>query len=169
MLSCFTSAVLLSVHCSASSIVETMDTMLPPVDEQVIDASFSDVRTVLYRNTSLVRLTRRHANAVSIVWGAGNAHNRKTLQDAQALVDGVVSRFRNVDIVLFPESFLYNGTNAATLNGSSVIAAMCTKAKQHSLYIIVPIIELKHADQGQDGPKYNTAVLIDRSGAIRGA
>ena len=122
---------------------------------------------MLYRNTSLVRLTRRHANAVSIVWGAARTQ-QKTLQDAQALVDGVVSRFRNVDIVLFPESFLYNGTNAATLNGSSDRRDV-HESRQHSLYIIVPIIELKHADQGQDGPKYNTAVLIDRSGAIRGA
>ena len=155
--------------CAVSSVLQTMDTMLPPVDEHIVDASFTDVRTVLYRNTSRVPLNRRNATVASIVWGAGNSHNRKTLQDALALVDGVVTHFRNVDIVLFPETFLYNGTNAATINGSNVVAAMRAKAKQHSLYIVAPIMELLHDGQSQDGPKYNTAVLIDISGAVRGA
>jgi predicted amidohydrolase len=45
---------------------------------------------------------------------------------------------------------------------------MQTKAKEHGVYIVVPIYELPFAGADQNGPKFNSAVLLGRQGEIIG-
>eukprot|EP01052_Picozoa_sp_SAG31_P029391 SAG31_NODE_2918_length_4914_cov_3.620145_3_plen_160_part_00 len=86
-----------------------------------------------------------------------------------------------LDVVLFPECFMYNGDNAEACGvgdgpagerwrcqGPHVTAcrrvALATKA-----YVVCPFYELANETSSQDtGPSFNTAVLLDRDGVVVG-
>jgi predicted amidohydrolase len=83
-------------------------------------------------------------------------------------VDSAVTQWSDVNVVLFPECFLYNGSNAETIEHGAIVTAMQKKAAQHKIYLIVPIYELLQQGQSQDGPTFNTAVLLGRNGSVVG-
>ena len=92
----------------------TVDQLLPTNLSASIDAQvgasvpalqYVDVSALAYSTTPL-RPSRRSVTAVSIVWGAGNSHGTKTLEDAVALVDDAHQVWSDMDILLFPECFL---------------------------------------------------------------
>jgi predicted amidohydrolase len=154
----------------------TVDLMLPPNATAVVsptlqgaigDLQYIDLQGLAY-STTPIRPSRRAFSSVSIVWGAGNSHGKKTLEQALQLVDSAVTQWGDTDIVLFPECFLYNGSNAETVDHGAVVTAMQTKAAEHKIYLIVPIYELLKQGQSQDGPTFNTAVLLGRNGSVVG-
>jgi predicted amidohydrolase len=153
----------------------TIDLMLPQQLTAVVsqqlhgatgDLQYVDLTAVAYSTTPI--RSRRAVSAVSIVWGAGNSHGKKTLDQALQLVDSAVTQWSDVDIVLFPECFLYNGSNAETIEHGAIVTAMQKKAAEHKIYLIVPIYELLQQGQSQDGPTFNTAVLLGRNGSVVG-
>lgn len=86
--------------------------------------------------------------------------NGKTLAEVCALVEQEGAR--GVDVIALPETFLgQNDSTPETLAGATV-AALAALARKHRCYIVVPIDRL-------DGEqRLNTAVLLDRAGAIAG-
>jgi predicted amidohydrolase len=86
--------------------------------------------------------------------------NGKTLAEVCALVDQEGAR--GVDVIALPETFLgQNDSTPETLAGPTV-TALAALARKHRCYIVVPIDRL-------DGEqRLNTAVLLDRAGAIAG-
>lgn len=86
--------------------------------------------------------------------------NGKTLAEVCALLDQEGAR--GVDVIALPETFLgQNDSTPETLAGPTV-TALAALARKYRCYIVVPIDRL-------DGEqRLNTAVLLDRSGAIAG-
>lgn len=69
---------------------------------------------------------------------------------------------RGADLIALPETFLnQNDTSAEALDGPSV-TALGALARRYSTNIICPI------DRLSDGRRLNTAVLLDRNGAVAG-
>jgi hypothetical protein len=112
----------------------------------------------------------RNATVASIVSGMGANHHKIVPADAIAMAVGA-SKLAALDFVLYPEVFLYNGSNAEwndlddpTSYGISmrtcIDVAVCTNS-----YVVCPFYELatKNASQAR-GPSYNTVVLLNRSG-----
>ena len=115
---------------------------------------------------------------VSIVSGAANPRNVSADEVLDMAFAAVKRSPQPVDVVLFPECFLYDGYNAEACGlgggpegerwkceGPHVTAcrrvAVATKA-----YVVCPFYELQNASASQDtGPSFNTAVLLDRTGA----
>ena len=80
-----------------------------------------------------------------------------------------------VDIVLFPECFLYNGDNGEYCGGDGLnctgphVAACAQAARATHAYVVCPIYELATANASQEtGPMWNTAILLDRGGNVVG-
>jgi predicted amidohydrolase len=86
--------------------------------------------------------------------------NGKTLAEVCTLVEQEGAR--GVDVIALPETFLgQNDSTPETLAGPTV-TALAALARKHRCYIVVPIDRL-------DGEqRLNTAVLLDRAGAIAG-
>ena len=79
-----------------------------------------------------------------------------------------------LDIVLYPEVFLYNGSNAEFCGAKppyGLHVTTCAKAAvaTTNAYVVCPFYELATPNASQDaGPTYNTSVLLDRTGAVVG-
>ena len=163
--------------------VQLRGTGLPPSTSNGDPNAFVDVRASLFANSNASSPATRARNLTitNVVWGAGNSHSMKTLDMAVMLVDAAVQQRTTlggavlppVDLVLFPETFLYNGSNAEVINGNvsgPIIRAMRVAARRHGVYIVATTYELpgEAPDEPQDGPMYNSAVLIGRNGTVEG-
>jgi predicted amidohydrolase len=79
-----------------------------------------------------------------------------SLERIAALVDA--EGRRGVDLVVLPET--WRGTALVETITGETITAMSRLARQHHTYVVSPIY------RAADGKRLNTAVLIDRSGAV---
>jgi predicted amidohydrolase len=141
---------------------------------------FVDVQAVAYSLPAAGTAPPRNATIASIVSGAANKHNISADEAVAMAIAASKASPTPLDLVLFPECFLYDGDNAefcgvyaATgkrwdCNGPHVSVcrrvALATKA-----YVVCPFYELAQRNASQDtGPSFNTAVLLDRRGAVVG-
>ena len=141
---------------------------------------FIDVQAVAYSLPPVGAAPPRNATIASIVSGAANRHNISADEAVAMAVVAAKASPTQLDLVLFPECFLYDGDNAefcgayaATgkqwdCNGPHVSAcrraALATKA-----YVVCPFYELANSSASQSaGPSFNTAVLLDREGSVVG-
>jgi predicted amidohydrolase len=142
---------------------------------------FIDVQATAYSLPPPTAALPRNATVASIVSGAANPHNI-TPDEALAMAVAAAKHSPHpLDVVLFPECFLYDGYNAEACGvgggppgerweckGPHVTA--CRRvAKATKAYVVCPFYELQNASASQDaGPSFNTAVLLDRTGAVVG-
>ena len=117
----------------------------------------------------------RKAIVANIVSGAAN---RYYMTDETAVLLALAARQASsapLDVILFPECFLYNGSNAEVCDGTDgddgnscrgPHATTCAHAaRMTNAYVVCPFYELASAASSQDaGPMYNTAILLDRAG-----
>jgi predicted amidohydrolase len=101
-------------------------------------------------------LPGRRVKVAAICIGFGGAHDAKL---KLALDHLETAGHEGVDIACLPEEFA--GTDAEPIPGPTT-SAVAELAKKHHMYVICPIRE--QADNHQ----YNTAVLINRTGEVRG-
>lgn len=115
----------------------------------------------------------RNATVVNVVSGAANRHNMSPAH-AVELAKAAAKRSRSpLDVVLFPECFLYNGDNAEFCGGGDGrnctgphARACAAAARSIQSYVVCPIYELAVPNASQmTGPMWNTALLFDRAGA----
>eukprot|EP01043_Picozoa_sp_COSAG02_P005723 COSAG02_NODE_157_length_32999_cov_31.863647_7_plen_585_part_00 len=117
----------------------------------------------------------RKAVIANIISGAAN---RYSMTDETAVSLALAARQASsvpLDAILFPECFLYNGSNAEVCDGTDgddgnscrgPHATACARAaRMTNAYVVCPFYELVSAEASQDaGPMYNTAILLDRAG-----
>ena len=171
----------ISVTCESWASGRGVNVVLPHVNTAGPPIQFVDVQATEYSLPPPAAAPPRNATVVSIVSGGANPRNISA-DDALAMALAAAKASpRPLDVVLFPEVFLYDGYNAEACgvgggpagerwrcDGPHVLAcrrvANATKA-----YVVCPFYELQNASASQGtGPSFNTAVLLDRSGAVVG-
>ena len=114
----------------------------------------------------------RKAVVANIISGAANKYSMTDETTVALALAAAQASSAPLDVILFPECFLYNGSNAEVCdgpNGSSCRgphATACARAARATkAYIVCPFYELASANSSQDmGPMWNTAILLDRTG-----
>lgn len=108
-------------------------------------------------------------NVVAATAYIGSVHGKRTVEtncsEVLRMVDEAARLEEKPDILIFCETVLTHHTGffaleAAMTDDDPRIAAVCRKAKQHGMYVILPVFEQS------DKTVYNTALLIDRQGRI---
>ena len=114
----------------------------------------------------------RKAVVANIISGAANKYSMTDETTVALALAAAQASSAPLDVILFPECFLYNGSNAEVCdgpNGSSCrgphATACAQAARATNSYVVCPFYELASANSSQDmGPMWNTAILLDRTG-----
>tara|TARA_B110000208_G_C11644912_1_gene385844 strand:+ start:70 stop:852 length:783 start_codon:yes stop_codon:yes gene_type:complete len=80
---------------------------------------------------------------------------------------------QSLDIVVFPEAFLYDGDNAEFVPDmppyGPQLTACVEAANKHNVHVVCPLYELITRNGSQAaGPTFNTALMVARNGSVLG-
>ena len=156
-----------------------VDVSLQPSDTQLSGGNAHDASMPQYLDGQIFAYASsatapRNATVASIVSGMSN-HHEMTPADAVAMAVAASKRGTRagqaLDFILYPEVFLFNGSNAEWNDlddPASYGLSMRTcidAATATGSYVVCTFYELATRNaSGSRGPSYNTAVLINRSG-----